>query len=686
MKHAILDLLSDKTVVLATHQLQLLHVADRIIWLQGGRIVLQDTYDSAMQNREFIQFKGSHDLITSTFVESTVVEARTGHIASKSLIQDEDSASSNVKLSVIRDYIVATGSIWNLVLVIVAHLISQILLALTGLWLGSWVSKSFGDFSDDEYIKGYVLIAFFSTFLPYAIGSFVQISLTRASIKMSQQALRCILRAPCSFFDAQPLGRILSRFIADVSYMDDMGTLYVKSWIEDIANVLGILLLASIVFPAVALAMIPFGALTIWVMIVAERSIRELRRTSTLQASKTHAKVQEGMSGMATIKSFNQEERFMEAVYEAMEVLQSSTFLGVATQAWLITWCNSINILLVFLVGVLVVKSSHGIDPSVGGFVLVQATNLCWTFRRVTDMHDLVGQLFHAVERIDHYCKDLEQEKVADCETPLHASWPDKGELSFEQVDLRYRPETPIVLSGFSIQIPAGQKIGIVGRTGAGKSSILVALFRMVELARGRIMLDGIDLGKLDLETLRSRMSIIPQDPLLFEGDIRKNLDPFSRHTDEELCIALAQVRLCERVDDDETGKPRYTGMQLDYNVQAQGSNISHGQRQQLSLCRALLSRSNIVVLDEATSNIDPVMDALIQERMMTLFANKTVISIAHRLKSVLAFDRIVVMDAGRAVEVGSPVELWDQEEGIFRSMCTQSGISREMITKAVRV
>jgi len=257
----------------------------------------------------------------------------------------------------------------------------------------------------------------------------------------------------------------------------------------------------------------------------------------------------------------------------------------------------------------------------------------------------------------------------------IRPSWPEHGEITMRNVEMRYRDGLPLVLKGFSIHINGGERIGIVGRTGAGKSSIMSGLFRLVELSAGSIEIDGVDISKIGLHDLRSKLAIIPQDPTLFRGTVRSNLDPFGNHTDEELWGALRQANLVEDVPAD--GAAASGRITLDGVVEEEGMNFSSGQRQLMALARALVRGSRIIVCDEATSSVDIETDTKIQEAIAKGFKGRTLLCIAHRLRTIVKYDRVCVMDAGKIAEIGTPLALFDTG-GIFRGMCDRSKIRRE--------
>jgi ATP-binding cassette subfamily C (CFTR/MRP) protein 1 len=294
-----------------------------------------------------------------------------------------------------------------------------------------------------------------------------------------------------------------------------------------------------------------------------------------------------------------------------------------------------------------------------------------------------VENKMNATERIHYYGSELAEEAPLKLRQ-VEDAWPQAGSIDFDNVQMRYRAELPLVLQGLSMQVKGGERIGIVGRTGAGKSSIMSALFRLTELSGGQIRIDGIDISTVGLHDLRSRLAIIPQDPTLFKGTIRSNLDPFHEHADLELWSALRKADLVG-AETDHTERPPTTDttvegvgrIHLDSVVEEEGLNFSLGQRQLMALARALVRDSRIIVCDEATSSVDFETDRKIQETMATGFKGKTLLCIAHRLKTIIRYDRICVMDAGKIAELDEPIRLYDQG-GIFRGMCDKSGIVRE--------
>lgn len=412
------------------------------------------------------------------------------------------------------------------------------------------------------------------------------------------------------------------------------------------------------------------------------------------------ARFNEALIGAACIRAYDRELQFVQLVHEALDDMDGANFLSFASHNWLSVRLDNIGIFLSFVTGVLVVTNSLPVSPSISGLLLTYSMMMVGMMQTVVKYLIEVNNSMSNTERLLQYTNSLEQEAPLEG-APVRSTWPENGAIEYDAVKMRYRPGLPLVIDGFSLQIAGGERVGIVGRTGAGKSTILSTLFRLTEISGGRITIDGVDIRQVGLHCLRSSLAIIPQDPTLFQGTIRSNLDPFNKHTDGELWNALREAHLIpekalakpeedtqassvvERINrsSSDAGDTRESHVALDAPVEAEGLNFSLGQRQLIALARALLRGTRIVLVDEGTSSVDPETDARVQETLATGLRGKTLVAIAHRLRTVLQYDRICVMDKGQIVEIGPPLGLWEQG-GIFRAMCDSNGITREMFIR----
>ena len=704
---AICGLLKDKCRVLATHQLHVLSRCDRIIWMQEGRIETIDTFANLMANNEAFQ-----KLMASTAQEEKVEKAAADHedeiqdekkaaqkrkVAKRgaALMQQEERAVKSVSWGVYAAYIRASGSILFGPVVILLLIISQGANIATSLWLSWWTSNKFG-YSTGQYIGTYAALGVVQAFLMFAFSVSLSVLGTRSSRVMLQRSMYRVLRAPMSFFDTTPLGRITNRFSKDVDIMDNNLTDAMRMYFFTLAMIISVFILIIVYFYYFAIALGPLFLMFLFSASYYRASAREMKRHESILRSGVFARFGEAVSGTSSIRAYGVQDQFIKTVRDAIDEMNAAYYLTFSNQRWLAVRLDTIGNLLVFTTGILVVTSRFDVSPSIAGLVLSYILSIVQMIQFTVRQLAEVENAMNSTERLHYYGTELDEEP------PLHLkdvsdSWPQNGEIVFNEVQMRYREGLPLVLRGLNMTVAGGERIGIVGRTGAGKSSIMSTLFRLVELSGGSISIDGINIATVGLKDLRTRLAIIPQDPTLFRGTIRSNLDPFHEHTDLELWSALRQSDLIDadaKLDDKNPGR-----IHLDGIVEEEGLNFSLGQRQLMALARALVRGSQIIVCDEATSSVDMETDQKIQKTIATGFKGKTLLCIAHRLKTIIGYDRICkssisgrvllrcaanlltlgctgVMDQGTIAELDTPLTLWE-EGGIFRGMCEQSGIRR---------
>ena len=684
--NAICGLLKDKCRILATHQLHVLSRCDRIVWMQDGRIEIIDTFSNLMNNNEDFQKlmattaqeekQENEGQVNEDEVEDEKKAAKKRKQAKRgaALMQQEERAVKSVGWSVYAAYIRASGSLLFGPMVVLILIISQGANIATSLWLSWWTSNKWG-YSTGEYIGIYAALGVIQAFLMFAFSVTLTVLGTRASRIMLKRAMTRVLRAPMSFFDTTPLGRITNRFAKDVDIMDNNLTDAMRMYFFTLAMITSVFILIIVYFHYFAIALGPLFLMFLFSASYYRASAREIKRHEAVLRSGVFARFSEAVSGTSSIRAYGLQDHFTVGLKREVDQMNSAYYLTFSNQRWLSVRLDAIGNLLVFTTGILVVTSRFNVSPSIAGLVLSYILSIVqmiqFTVRQLAEVENAMV----STERLHYYGTELDEEP------PLHLkgvpdSWPEKGEIVFNEVQMRYREGLPLVLQGLNMTVAGGERIGIVGRTGAGKSSIMSTLFRLVELSGGSISIDGINIAQVGLKDLRTRLAIIPQDPTLFRGTIRSNLDPFNEHTDLELWSALRQSDLVgadENLDDKMHGR-----IHLDGIVEEEGLNFSLGQRQLMALARALVRGSQIIVCDEATSSVDMETDQKIQRTIQTGFKGKTLLCIAHRLKTIINYDRICVMDQGRIAELDTPLALWQDEEGIFRSMCDRSGIRRE--------
>ncbi|KAK8001793.1 hypothetical protein PG991_014015 [Apiospora marii] len=686
--NAIAGLLKDKCRILATHQLWVLNRCDRIIWMEGGKIQAVDTFANLMANDP-----GFQKVMETTAVEEkheeeeAVVEEKTAETKDKKkkkrapgLMQAEERAVASVPWSVYGDYVRAAGSILLAPLVFLTLITSQGANIATSLWLSYWTSDKFG-LSSGVYIGIYAGLGTLQALLMFAFSIELTIFGTTASKALLRQAVFRTLRAPMSFFDTTPLGRITNRFSRDVDVMDNNLTDAMRMYFLTLATIISVFALIIAFFYYFVIALVPLAIIFILAASYYRSSAREVKRFESVLRSVVFAKFGEGLSGVSSIRAYGLKDKFVTELRQSIDEMNSAYYLTFSNQRWLSMRLDTIGNLLVFTTGILVVTARFSVNPSIGGLVLSYILSIVQMLQFTVRQLAEVENGMNAVERLQYYGNQLEQE-APEHTVEVRPSWPEKGEIVFDNVEMRYRADLPLVLKGMNMHVMGGERVGIVGRTGAGKSSIMSTLFRLVELSGGHITIDGLDISTLGLHDLRSRLAIIPQDPTLFRGTVRGNLDPFNEHTDLELWSALRQADLVPpdaRLED----KKDPARINLDSVVEEDGLNFSLGQRQLMALARALVRGARIIVCDEATSSVDMETDDKIQGTIANGFRGCTLLCIAHRLRTIIGYDRICVMDAGRIAELDSPLNLWKREDGIFRSMCDRSGIRFEDIAGA---
>ncbi|KAM0271868.1 hypothetical protein ACHAQH_008953 [Verticillium albo-atrum] len=679
---AIVGLLREKCSVLVTHQLHVLPRCDRVIWMVDGRIEANDTYENLLENSpSFAKFVESSGIVSPDRQQG---ERGSGQITDAT---EESNAPANSdtdenRTQLMQDDVKAVNS----------------------------VPCHFSAVTDPEKIGLYAGLGVVQALLLFAFSMVTCIVGTKASQTMSNDAMWQILRAPIVFFDTTPLGRITHRFTKDVDTMDNNLTDSFRQYLIVLSSLLGSFGFIIAYFHYFAIALAVVSVVLVLAVSYYRCSARELKRHHAILDGAVFARFSEALVGASTIRAYGREKHYVSGIHCAIDDMDGAYFLTFANQRWLSLRLDNLGNILSFTTGVLVVTTTFVVPPSITGLILSYSLSLVGIIQITVRYFADVDNSMSSTERLYQYTSSLAHEASLedDDASPVRPQWPESGEVQFESVQMRYRPELPLVLDQFSLHIRGGERIGIVGRTGAGKSTILSTLFRLTELSSGRILIDGVDISKIGLHSLRSRLAIIPQDPTLFRGTIRSNLDPFGKHSDLEMWNALRQAHLvpmdtspesdvpttCVTVDaspiSDEVSHKEIPGtmsqerhkkeprITLDAVVDEEGLNYSLGQRQLLALARAHLRNAQITLIDEGTSSVDSATDTLVQQTIARELSNgKTLIAIAHRLRTVLLYDRVCVMEQGRIAELGPPLKLWE-EEGIFRGMCERSGITRE--------
>ncbi|XP_010972727.3 ATP-binding cassette sub-family C member 2 isoform X2 [Camelus dromedarius] len=592
-------------------------------------------------------------------------------VKGQKLIKKEFVQTGKVKLSIYLKYLQAIG--WHSMFFIIFGLVLYSVAFIgSNLWLSAWTRDS-TIFNSTNYPASQrdLRVGVYGA-LGLAQGVFVLISnlwsvhgSTHASSILHKQLLSNILRAPMSFFDTTPTGRIVNRFAGDISTVDDTLPVSLRSWLLCFLGIISTLVMICLATPVFVVIIIPLGIIYVSVQIFYVATSRQLRRLDSVTRSPVYSHFSETVSGLSVIRAFEHQQRFLKHNEMSIDTNQKCVFSWITSNRWLAVRLELIGNLIVFFSSLMMVIYRKTLDGDTVGFVLSNSLNITQTLNWLVRMTSEIETNIVAVERINEYIKvENEAPWVTDKRPP--EGWPSKGEIQFSNYQVRYRPELDLVLRGITCEIKSAEKIGVVGRTGAGKSSLTNSLFRILEAAGGQITIDGVDIASIGLHDLREKLTIIPQDPILFSGSLRMNLDPFNNYSDEEIWKALELAHL----------KSFVAGLQLglSHEVTEGGDNLSIGQRQLLCLARALLRKSKILIMDEATAAVDIETDQLIQTTIQNEFSHCTTITIAHRLHTIMDSDKVMVLDQGKIVEYGNPEELL-KNPGPFYSMAQEAGI-----------
>ncbi|XP_061357298.1 ABC transporter C family member 12-like [Gastrolobium bilobum] len=696
-RNCIKEGLRGKTRVLVTNQLHFLPQVDKIILVSDGMIKEQGTFEELSENgilfQKLMENAGkmeqqavnnedsdSHDKanVSPSNNEANVVlpndtsYEKKGKLRKSVLVKQEERETGAVSWKVITRYKSALGGLWVVSLLFACYTLTEVLRISSSTWLSVWTSKD----STSDYDSGYFLFI-------YALFSFGQVSVAlvnsywlitsslRAAKRLHDAMLDKILRAPMVFFQTNPVGRIINRFAKDMGDIDTTVFNLANMFLGQVWQLLSTFVLIGTVSTISLWAIMPLLIFFYAAFIYYQSTAREVKRLDSITRSPVYAHFGEALNGLSSIRAYKAYDRMAHINGKFMDNNIRFTLVNISSNRWLTIRLESLGGLMIWLIATFAVlqnarAENQAMFASTMGLLLSYTLNITNLLSGVLRQASRAEISLNAVERVDTYI-ELETEASGIIETNRPPpGWPTSGSIEFENVVLRYRPELPPVLHGLSFTVPPTKKVGVVGRTGAGKSSMLNALFRIVELTRGRISIDGCDISMIGLADLRSVLTIIPQSPVLFSGTVRFNLDPFNEHNDTDLWEALERAHLKDVI--------RRNPFGLDAQVSEGGDNFSVGQRQLLSLARALLRRSKVLVLDEATAAVDVRTDALIQKTIRQEFQSCTMIIIAHRLNTVIDCDQILLLDAGEVIEYSSPEELLLDEGTAFYKMVQSTG------------
>ncbi|CAH1736130.1 unnamed protein product [Aphis gossypii] len=711
------DYLKKKTCILITHQIQYLSNVDQIVLMENANILAEGSYQELQSSGlDFTKLLKSSEGTTDGEIDTTNVInnsleqlsnlSRQSSIKSIASSIDENKlngtqaepvevaetrSSGKVSHSVYLSYITAGGNAFKISFLLFICIFTQMLSTGGDYWISYWVnlednvfrnteSKSMNTnnfmtytISDSHRVISRQCCVIVYTVINVTLiivvfircATFVSVFIS-TSMNLHTNMFNAITRATMYFFNTNSSGRILNRFTKDIGAIDEMITVPSMDFIYNSLSLMGIIAVVGIVNVYLLIPTFFIGVLFYYTVVYYLSTSRSIKRLEGVSRSPILGYMNASLQGLSTIRAFEAEEVLSREFDNHQDLHSSAWYIFISSTEALGFALDIICLIYITILTFSFLVVENDIFGGDVGLVITQAISLTgslqWGIRQFAQLDNQMT----SVERVLEYTnvpQEAELESSQDKKPPKE--WPDKGQIVFENFYLRYSLDTAHVLKNLNIQILAMEKIGIVGRTGAGKSSLIGALFRLA-LNEGNITIDGIEIHELGLHDLRSKISIIPQEPILFTGSMRKNLDPLNEHPDHALWNALEEVELKTIVEDLPDG--------LNSKMSEGGSNFSVGQRQLVCLARAIVRSNKLLVLDEATANVDSQTDALIQNTIRNKFRSCTVLTIAHRLNTVMDSDRVLVMDAGTVVEFDHPYNLLKNKDGFFYKMVEQTG------------
>ncbi|KAI1287040.1 Multidrug resistance-associated protein 1 [Halotydeus destructor] len=667
-------LLKNKTRILVTHKLEILPFVDDIVIMKDGRIYFHGSYETLMQQRQDVTDIVKQQDCEQEECDSKLIDKKSKvkeEVGAKGGLVEKEKMDSRSKMSTVFTKYLELVNRKMLVSFVMLTLATILLEISTSLWLGKWVEDSGSpETRQDLDLRNFRLTIFCGIGFSRAVCSFVASYLCYnialdSSKALHTQMLTRIFQAPMSFFDTTPTGRILNRFTSDVYSNDSTIRSAFKSLTFNLS--IGITGGALIILklPISIVFMCSVIVIYTWTQKKYFGTLRQLQRIESTTRSLVYSQLSETISGSSVIRAYEAVDIFNTTCGKKLDSNNVASYCRAVTRNWMKAVSGSLGALLVLsCLGFVLIAD---FSASTAGILFGASSSFTRSIVMVFQAYAQIESCLVAVERCQEYTVTPVEENGVEEADELPQDWPVDGTVTFNSYSAKYRPELDLVLKDVDFQVNGGQKVGIVGRTGAGKSSISLALFRIFEAEYGQMLIDDVDCSKIRLSQLRSRLCIIPQDPVLFIGSLRYNLDPFNNHADLELWRALEIANLKDFISQLDGG--------LSHEISEGGENISVGQRQLVCLARAVLRKSKILVLDEATAAIDNETDEQIQKTIRTEFANCTILTIAHRLNTILDYDKILVMDNGSVAEYDEPRILLKRSNSLFYNLVKDAGL-----------
>ncbi|KAL9226300.1 hypothetical protein vseg_002130 [Gypsophila vaccaria] len=682
-KRCLMEMLSEKTVVYVTHQLEFLDASDIVLVMKDGKIIQSGKYEDLIidpngelvsqmtAHKKSLEQVNSNDRGNSSTnktvpgVPVSLIEENFAGLIQYDGVQkrnEEETLRGRVNWSVYSKFVLAAYKGALVPVILLCQILFQGLQMCSSYWI-AWATEKEGRVSNTQLIGYFLLFSGGSCVFILGRTVFLSTIAIKTAHSMFHDMISSVFGAPISFFDFTPSSRILTRTSTDQSTVDMDIPYRLAGLVFALIQLVSIIVLMSQVAWQVMLIFIAVIAISCWYQSYYITTARELARMVGVRKAPLLHHFSESMMGSSTIRCFNQEDRFLQTVLKLVNDYSRVTFHNIAAIEWLSMRINLLFNLAFFVVLIiLVMMPSSAIDPSLSGLAATYGLNMnvlqAWIIWNLCNVENKMI----SVERILEFTRLPREAPLVINDSRPKPDWPSRGCIQLENVHIRYSPALPMVLKGITCTIPATMKVGVVGRTGSGKSTLIQALFRVVEPSQGRILIDGLDIHKIGLKDLRSKLSIIPQDPTLFQGTVRANLDPLQEHSDHEIWEVLNKCHGLAAI-------VKQNHRLLDAPVAEDGENWSVGQRQLVCLARVLLQKRRILVLDEATASVDTATDNLIQKTLKDETSECTVITVAHRIPTVIDNDLVLVLDQGKVAEYNSPSELLKDSSSAFSKL-----------------
>ena len=691
------------TVVLVTHGMQYVQQCDRVVALEDGRIGEQGTFGELTRkgsrsqlNRLLATYendlkslgedegadfgadgdsaalaKGEKAVAAGGLpVSSPPAAAAPARIKglpvarahSGALTKREERQVGAVSGHAYRQFIDAAGG---------PLLVAFLLLIFTGVaavqilqnwWLTYW-SDDGAHRGQSFYLTMYGVLGLCYMIILVTRNVLMAISSNRAGSRMHERLLHAVMAAPMSFFHTTPSGRLLNRFSQDTYQLDEKVADSLSSFTNQLFVAMSTVVVITMASSWFLMMVPPIALFYVSVMNYFVPCSREIKRLDSVSRSPIYSHFQETLLGVGTIRAFGDQKRFLEENADRVDGQQRLYFMTFIANRWLAVRLENVGTIIVFSATLLAVVGRHAVAPALAGlsisYALQVTQSLNWLVRQRADLEAQAV----CIERVAEYHR-LEPEREGGAPPP--PGWPGAGAIEARDFSMAYREGLPWVLRGVDFSIKPGERIGIVGRTGAGKSSLVTALLRLADVTEGQLLIDGADVAQVPAHALRSGLALIPQESILFGGTLRFNLDPTGVHSDAEMLASLRHVHMADEC---------ILRGGLDSVVAEDGENYSHGQRQLICTARALLKGAKIVMLDEATASADVETDALLQKTFREVLseAGCTVLVIAHRLNTIADSDRIMVLANGGLAEFDTPERLLAIPDGRYRALVAEA-------------